>query len=176
MVGQSLEDFAQEFAENNLQDNVLVRNIHHDLISVEKSTGIEKPKYKLLTKRFTDLGLYFFYALTKTESACPQRAKIELSSSDYDFKKDNHLSLPSSYINLEKPVVEDREMLIEKIRRTRNSFECVARVTQIKLSEIKAKAETMRANAFVDKATQETILIAFGIKDISDEFVKKYSI
>jgi hypothetical protein len=172
----SFETIAQILAEKALEEKVLIRNIHLDLNSIEKRTGLKNDKYKLLTNRIKDFGLYFFYVLTKTGDSCPKRAKIELFKEEYEFRNNKHLPLECSYVNLERPIIEERDSLIYKLRKSDNNFECVAQITQLKLNEIKDKAEEMRHNTYIDEKTKTAILISFGVEEISSDFVKNYGI
>lgn len=172
----SFEDIAKIFAEKRLESNVLIRNVHLDLNSIEESTGIENDKYKLLVNRFKDLGLYFFYALTKHGSACPERAKINLLKEEYEERIGNHLPLECSYINLEKPIIEDKDMLIHKIRHSHNNFEYVAKITQLKLNEIKNSSNNIKQNIYISEKTKEKILVSLGVQEISNDFIENYDI
>jgi hypothetical protein len=167
----------RQFYNKHIEEKVIVRNIHLDTNSLERSTGRIKPKYLLLVRRSFDLGVLLFYALTSKKTTCPLRARVEIIHTSLEYKDPNCLHGNCSYINLEKVAVQSVDDVISKIRDTNNTFKYVAKINQTMFDRMKSFAQTVRYSAYVSNETDRNLIrSALGEIDLAENFVAHFGI
>lgn len=155
----------------------LPRNTYLDKTSEEKSTGIIKPKYKLLFKHHKEMGVYVFFVLTTEKSACVQERTCSVLLKDWEERQGTHLSAVCSYIDIQKHIVMNKDDVLLKASSPNTGFSYAGKVYQAKFSEISTMVET-----YVSSATPKTdftirdILKSIVVKDVPSTFVSKFNI
>lgn len=124
----------------HIPDNILLiaiqeRNIYCDEMSVERSTGRQKKKYKL--SRGDILGIYLFNVLMGEIDACNKRiTSIIKCRDDLEDRVSGYLAGEHTYCDVSKLDSITKDEILAKMRDARNGFIYVAKVTSKKYKEI----------------------------------------
>lgn len=124
-----------------------VRNVHLDVHSKEKSTGVTKPKYKLAGNRFPTGGT-IFWVYTSSGEAYPKDRTVMLSHpSDYESCNSNALKNARSYICIDRTdYITDDEIYVKYINHA-NQFKKVARVNDAAFKQLASLRSKLRLNS-----------------------------
>lgn len=101
------------------------RHAYYDRYSVEESTLVCKPKYKLACNRF--INVYYFYVLTSRKSSCSHRFRYCFKRTDWEVIVGHHLNGTESFTDLKKIDVLDEKELRLKQTDAKNKF-CLAAI------------------------------------------------
>lgn len=102
----------------------LPRNTFLDKTSKEESTGIVKPKYKLLFKNHKEMGVFVFFVLTTEKSACVQERTCSILKKDWEERQWTHLDADCSYIDIQKHIVMNKDDVVDKANNPKNMHVC----------------------------------------------------
>lgn len=155
----------------------LPRNTFLDKTSKEESTGIVKPKYKLLFKNHKEMGVFVFFVLTTEKSACVQERTCSILKKDWEERQWTHLDADCSYIDIQKHIVMNKDDVVDKANNPSTGFSYAGKVYQAKFAELSGMVQT-----YVSSATQKTdftirdILKSIVGEDKAGSFVSKFQI
>ncbi|MBN1574728.1 MAG: hypothetical protein JW984_16145 [Deltaproteobacteria bacterium] len=110
-------------------------NVYYDTKSIEKSTRIKKPKYKLAGHSF--LENYFFHVLTTDYDACKKCLTVKIKQSDWEDKVGGHLEERISFCDVRHCESIVKNELLRKIEDPKNGFRYVAKLCSAKCDSIK---------------------------------------
>lgn len=130
-----------KYSDEFLLSSIREQNIHFDRKSIEPTTRIENPKYKIVGRILINLGLYIFLPMTKNRAACSGEFRVEIRQADLEDKDPHHLKLDRSYVNPEKAEAFEKQEILLKQKDKQNKFLKVARLADSKYGEIKHKSE-----------------------------------
>lgn len=155
-----------------LLQKIITRNIHFDIKSLEVTTNIIKPKYKLTGNILTDIGIYCFFILTKNKYTCRQDLLLCILQKDLLDKKKGHLKEKYSYTDITKYEILDKEEILSKIKDDKNGFECVAKLRAKKYKILKwhcYKAKKTKRKP----SRKDILLIDLALMKVTEEKLKK---
>lgn len=141
----------------------LPRNTFIDKVSEEKSTGVIKPKYKLLFKHHKEMDVFVFFVLTTKQSACVKERTFTIEQSDWEDRQGYYLSADYSYIDVQNHIVMNKSDVIEKANNPNKGFSYAGKIYQTKFTEL-----TNKVQKYISSATHKT---DFTVRDILREIV-----
>lgn len=155
----------------------LPRNTFLDKNSEEKSTGIVKPKYKLLFKHHKEMGVFVFFVLTTEKSACVQERTCPILFQDWEERQGTHLNADCSYLDVQKHIVMNKDEVISKASNPIAGFSYAGKVYQAKFSELSGmvQAYVSSSNLKTDFTIRD-ILKSIVVEDRAGIFVSKFQI
>ncbi|MCK5416040.1 hypothetical protein KAI92_01280 [Candidatus Parcubacteria bacterium] len=155
-----------------LPDNLLLsrisnQNVYCDKKSLERSTGITKPKYKLAGNILKPLEVYAFFIATKNKNACNGHTTIKIQQKHWENKCSGHLASSMGYIDLHKVETMSGDEICQKMRDRQNGFPFSAKLCDTKyeeLKKLKSKVHISRGNI----STEKIALAGLAIKEVVD--------
>jgi len=124
-----------------------VRNVHLDVHSKEKRTGIVKQKYKLAGNRFPTGGFLFWVYTSQDETYPKNRTVIFNHPSDYEFCSSNALKKKPSYICIDRTDYATDDEIYTKYTNAANQFKKVAKVNDAAFKQLAALRGKLRLNS-----------------------------
>ena len=166
----------------DLPNNVLLfyyipRNTILDSKSEEKTTGIIKPKYKLLFKNHKEMDIFIFFVLTTNKSACVNERTFSILCADWEHRDGTHLNAICSYIDVQKIVVMNEEEVLHKAKNPRIGFSYAGKLSQNKYMELYSLVNNYTSSASIKTDfTIRNILKSILAEDGATAFVNKFKI
>jgi hypothetical protein len=117
---------------------------------------IIKPKYKLATLQFYDLGQYLFFVFTSDRTACQFQFLFSVTDADWREKVPG-VALPASYCDHTRHEWLEQSELLFKIRDPRNGFPYVARLSDEKYSELQTIVKKANESPTSSKEVREIV-------------------
>jgi hypothetical protein len=115
-----------------------------------------KPKYKLATLQFYDLGQYLFFVFTSDSTACQSLFLFSVTGADWREKAPG-VALPASYCDHTRHEWLEQSELLFKIGDPRNGFSYVARLSDEKYSELQAIVKKANESPTASKEVREIV-------------------
>lgn len=125
---------------------IVARNIHLDVHSAEKGTGVIKPKYKLAGNRFPTGGILFWVHTSKPVDAEERTIKLE-HPQHYDECNSNALKTAPSYVCISKTDYLTDDEIFSKYSNSANGFKKVAVVKEETFKCLVAMRSKLRLSA-----------------------------
>lgn len=152
------------------------QKVYFDIKSIESSTGVEKPKYKLAGNFFSPMGIYTFFVITSNQSACHGNTTVKVETAHWEDKNPKHLNKPESFIDTKKIEVLAGKNVAEKMRDPDNGFLKVARLCDHKYLELKTLSNKKFDSSVSDqkkKIVEQALSDVFDINQVNDDILDK---
>lgn len=126
-----------DYYDKRLLSDIQRFNAYCDEKSLEKTTGLEKRKYKLAAKFLIEFNSYPFFIFTTEPEACQGDLRFCVAKKDWLNRKSGYLEEPYSYTDLNNKVeILEPEEVLKKIKDRENGFLKVAKLCQNKCIEL----------------------------------------
>lgn len=154
------------------------RNTFADKTSEEERTGVIKKKYKLLFKQHKELGLYVFFVLTSSPSACVKERMFSINKTDWEERLGNSLDADCSYTDIQShSVVHDKSEVLEKASNPKIGFSYVAKLYQSKFNELSTAIENyLSATTAKTDIEKRDFLKSIVLEDKATDFINKFKV
>lgn len=156
----------------------LPRNTFADKSSEEERTGITKKKYKLLFKQHKELGLYVFFVLNSSPSACVKERMFSIEKTDWEERLADSLDADCSYTDVQShSVVHNKIEVLEKANNPKIGFSYVAKLHQSKFNELFTAVENyLSATTVKTDLEKRELLKSIVIDDKATDFINKFKV
>lgn len=150
---------------------VEARNVHLDVHSLEKSTNVVKPKYKLAGNRFPGGGILFWVSTHKSSTYPKDKTVKYTHPEDYDECSARPLIDMPSYLCIERTDYLLDSEIYSKYTNAANGFKKVARIKESSfknLTDLKARLRLNSDPASLRKMTDITLATVASNENVDD--------
>jgi hypothetical protein len=165
----------RKFPDKLLISKIKNQHVYFDFKSIEKTTKIQKRKYKLAgnTINLSPYSFYPFFLITKNQDACRKCLTVCIEQVDWEQKVQGYLNLQYSYIDIHKVEVLNENDILDKIKDSQNGFPCVAKLSDKKYEELKSKLLVLSSNRDIVSQTTSIIQCALAEANIAETILEK---
>jgi hypothetical protein len=155
-----------DLPDKTILNKITLKHLYLDKKSKEQATNIMKRKYKLAGNSLSDIGMYFFYVLTKSPGTGKAKFTLAIKQTDWEEKiVGPYLTEPASYCDLTKFELLGPSDLLGKFRDKDNGFPYIAKLCEMKYKElIKIQSKIIKyplisrdTKAIINRGMAETI-------------------
>ncbi len=158
-----------------LLTKITLKHLYLDKKSKEQTTNIIKPKYKLAGNSLPDIGMYFFYVLTKTSATGKAKFTLVIRQTDWENKiVGPYLTEPASYCDLTKFELLGPSDLLGKFRDKENGFPYIAKLCEMKFQELRKIQTKIQKNSLISRDTKS--IVVRGMSKAVDQIASKLGI
>lgn len=158
-----------------LLTKITLKHLYLDKKSKEQTTNIIKAKYKLAGNSLPDIGMYFFYVLTKTSATGKAKFTLIIRQTDLENKiVGPYLTEPASYCDLTKFELLGPSDLLGKFRDKENGFPYIAKLCEMKYKELIKIQTKINKYPYISRDTKT--IINRGMAETIDQIASKLGI